>query len=203
MRERFLKRSYILFKRLHDTITFTAIDPTQVSSTLSYGTYPTPFGRCLIVHHDNMLWSLSFFEEEQEETHLNNIKKEFPKRTWAHDPHGVTMLGEQIFSNLHDSIPMHGILCGSPFQIAVWKQLFQIPSGTTMSYRKVAKDLAMPQATRAVAHAIGRNNIAYIVPCHRVIGSDGTLRGYRWGITCKKLILLHENAQILRSSKMI
>ncbi len=81
---------------------------------------------------------------------------------------------------------------GTPFQQEVWKLLYQIPFGKTISYMDLAKQIGDPKATRAVANANGKNNIAIIVPCHRVIGSDRTLTGYAGGLWRKKWLLEHE-----------
>lgn len=88
------------------------------------------------------------------------------------------------------SVPL--ILTGPPFQQNVWKELLNIPYGTTRSYSEQAAALGIPEAVRAVAGANGRNRIAIIVPCHRVIGSDGRLTGYGGGIKRKEWLLDHE-----------
>jgi AraC family transcriptional regulator of adaptative response/methylated-DNA-[protein]-cysteine methyltransferase len=81
---------------------------------------------------------------------------------------------------------------GTAFQSRVWKALREIPLGETASYSEVAKDLGEPRATRAVASACARNQVALLIPCHRVVASDGTLAGYRWGLTRKRELLSRE-----------
>jgi methylated-DNA-[protein]-cysteine S-methyltransferase len=81
---------------------------------------------------------------------------------------------------------------GTPFQRAVWSELLRIPFGETVSYGEIAARIARPRAVRAVGAANGRNPIALIVPCHRVIGSDGTLTGYGGGLPTKRWLLAHE-----------
>src|SRR5699024_5673425 len=83
---------------------------------------------------------------------------------------------------------------GTSFQQKVWKALGDIPYGTTISYLDLAKTLGDPKAVRAVAAANGKNPIMIVVPCHRVIGSDGSLTGYASGIWRKKWLLEHEHA---------
>ena len=80
-------------------------------------------------------------------------------------------------------------LLGTPFQQSVWRALLAIPVGVTRSYAQIAIDLAAPSAVRAVGGAVGRNPVSVIVPCHRVVGSDGSLTGYAGGIE-RKLVLL-------------
>lgn len=82
---------------------------------------------------------------------------------------------------------------GTDFQKKVWKKLLEIPYGTTTSYLKLSKDLGDEKAIRAVASANGKNPLWIIVPCHRVIGSDGSLTGYAGGLHCKKWLLDLEN----------
>ncbi len=81
---------------------------------------------------------------------------------------------------------------GTDFQIAVWQDLLTIPYGTTKSYIDIARDLGDPNSVRAVGTANGRNKIAIIVPCHRVIGSSGSLTGYAGGVWRKDWLLKHE-----------
>lgn len=86
---------------------------------------------------------------------------------------------------------------GSPFQQGVWQALQQIPPGQTTHYGALALALARPQAARAVGAAVGRNPLSVIVPCHRVLGRDGSLTGYAGGIERKRWLLAWERAQTL------
>lgn len=83
---------------------------------------------------------------------------------------------------------------GTPFQQRVWKALAEIPYGKTRSYLELARELGDQKAVRAVAAANAKNPLWIVQPCHRVIGSDGDLRGYAWGIERKKWLLNHESA---------
>jgi methylated-DNA-[protein]-cysteine S-methyltransferase len=83
---------------------------------------------------------------------------------------------------------------GTGFQQRVWAALRTIPAGTTWSYARLAREVARPSATRAVGAANGRNPIALVVPCHRVIASDGTLGGYGGGLEMKRWLLRHERS---------
>ncbi len=85
---------------------------------------------------------------------------------------------------------------GTDFQNAVWSMLREIPYGALRSYRDIAKSLANPKAVRAVGAANGRNPIPIVVPCHRVIGSDGSLTGFAGGLEVKKALLLLEQETI-------
>jgi methylated-DNA-[protein]-cysteine S-methyltransferase len=89
-----------------------------------------------------------------------------------------------------DSIPVE--LNGTPFQKDVWQALRRIPAGTTISYSELAQRVGEPNAVRAVGTANGANPVAVIVPCHRVIGSNGSLTGYGGGLDRKQWLLVHE-----------
>ncbi|MFM8610744.1 MAG: methylated-DNA--[protein]-cysteine S-methyltransferase [Burkholderiaceae bacterium] len=84
---------------------------------------------------------------------------------------------------------------GTAFQQAVWQALLDIPVGSTVSYSDLAQRIGRPQSVRAVAAAVGRNPISIIVPCHRVVGRDGSLTGYAGGIERKAALLAHEGAR--------
>lgn len=91
-----------------------------------------------------------------------------------------------------DTVPVE--TGGTPFQRAVWQELRRIPVGTTLSYSELAARLGRPEAVRAVGHANGSNPICIVVPCHRLVGSDGTLTGYGGGLERKRWLLKHEAA---------
>lgn len=82
---------------------------------------------------------------------------------------------------------------GTPFQLAVWDALRRVPAGTTTTYGNLAGLLGMPSAARAVARACAANPLAGAIPCHRVIGRDGSLTGYRWGLERKAMLLARES----------
>ncbi len=88
------------------------------------------------------------------------------------------------------SVPMHAE--GTAFQKSVWKAMGRIPYGRTKTYAALAKDIGKPKAVRAVGSACGKNPLLVIVPCHRVVGSNGSLGGFSAGISTKKLLLAHE-----------
>jgi len=89
-----------------------------------------------------------------------------------------------------DAIPV--AFGGTPFQNRVWNALRTIPAGTTLSYGALAERIGSPQAVRAVGRANGSNPIGVVVPCHRVIGADGSLTGYGGGLSRKRWLLEHE-----------
>lgn len=84
---------------------------------------------------------------------------------------------------------------GTNFQIKVWEALIRVPPGALLSYEQLARAIGAPQATRAVASAVARNPIAYLIPCHRVIRKTGAFGEYHWGETRKKAMLVWEAAR--------
>jgi methylated-DNA-[protein]-cysteine S-methyltransferase len=99
---------------------------------------------------------------------------------------------EDYFAGRRQDFDLPLVPAGTAFQRAVWDELLRIPFGATTSYGQVAERLGRPRAVRAVGAANGRNPIAIIVPCHRVIGSDGRLTGYGGGLPTKQWLLAHE-----------
>ncbi|MBN1937224.1 MAG: methylated-DNA--[protein]-cysteine S-methyltransferase [Anaerolineae bacterium] len=99
---------------------------------------------------------------------------------------------DEYFSGVRRVFDLPLGLHGTEFQQRVWRQLLEIPYGQTASYAEVARALGNPQAVRAVGLANGKNPISIIVPCHRVIGSDGNLVGYGGGLWRKEWLLKHE-----------
>lgn len=92
-----------------------------------------------------------------------------------------------------DAVDVHW--AGTAFQVSVWQELRKIPAGETRTYQQIADALNKPTAARAVGTAIGQNHIAVLIPCHRVVRSDGHLAGFRWGTERKRALLAQESAQ--------
>lgn len=103
---------------------------------------------------------------------------------------------DEYFANRLQRFESPLLLCGTDFQQSVWNELQQIQYGKTMSYLDLSKKLGNPDAIRAVASANGANAISIIVPCHRIIGSDGDLVGYAGGLDAKKKLLQLEGVNI-------
>lgn len=99
---------------------------------------------------------------------------------------------EEYFKGTRTNFDLPFIAQGTFFQEKIWKELQNIPYGATISYKELAKRIGNPKSVRAVGTANGRNPISIIIPCHRVIGSDGSLTGYGGGIDKKRWLLEHE-----------
>jgi methylated-DNA-[protein]-cysteine S-methyltransferase len=103
----------------------------------------------------------------------------------------------EYFQGSRKSFDLDLDLHGTDFQISVWQELQRIRYGTTISYRQLAERIGRPSATRAVGLANGRNPVPIIVPCHRVIGADGSLTGFGGGLHIKRALLVHEGALLI------
>lgn len=129
------------------------------------------------------------------ETHLQAIVFE-EKKGQEMDAHPILQRAakqlEQYFDGKLQTFDLPVLQPGTAFQQKVWDLLYQIPIGKTLSYQELAKRYGDLKAIRAVASANGRNNLAILVPCHRVIGSNRTLTGYAGGLWRKKWLLEHE-----------
>lgn len=101
---------------------------------------------------------------------------------------------EQYFAGTRREFDLELAPVGTPFQLAAWQALRTIPFGGTRSYQQQAAAIGRPQAMRAVGAANGRNPLPIVVPCHRVIGKDGSLVGFGGGLSCKRWLLAHEAA---------
>ena len=144
--------------------------------------YKTPIGTAKIVGDFNGIQSVSVLDDDIE------TSKEIP--ICLQD---CVLQLEEYFKGKRDSFNLTVNPKGTKFQIKVWKELLNIPFSKTKSYLEQSKALGDVKAIRAVASANGKNPIWIIIPCHRVIGSDGSLTGYAGGIWRKKWLLAHEN----------
>ena len=118
--------------------------------------------------------------------------------TWREDPAAFAEIAAALDAELAGTpgpgeIPV-AFRAGSPFQRRVWTELRTIPRGSTVTYGELATRIGMPGAARAVGAAVARNPVAIVVPCHRVVGADGSLTGYAGGIERKRALLAMEGA---------
>lgn len=128
---------------------------------------------------------------------LEELYAAFPKARFANDERRLREWFERIRDFVllpREALNLPIDVQGTAFQASVWKILRKIPLGKTVSYKDVAERLGNLEAVRAVASACARNRIALLIPCHRVVGSDGRLAGYRWGLERKATLLEREGA---------
>ncbi len=157
----------------------------------------TPLGTMIACADENGICMLEFSDRKALPTELKEISKYFDANIiQGENPHFETLekeLSEYFDGNLKDFKVLLSLV-GTEFQKNVWEVLRKIPYGTTRSYAQQAEILGTPKAVRAVANANGMNKISILIPCHRVIGSDGTLTGYGGGIWRKQKLLELEKA---------
>ncbi len=155
----------------------------------------TPVGEMVAGATDEGICLLEFSDRKMLNTEYKDIKKYF--NTGIEDGENKHLEDMKIqlneyFEGKRKTFDLQLLTPGSPFQKLVWKELMNIPYGYTRSYKEQAEALANPGSIRAVARANGMNRIAVIIPCHRVIGTDGQLTGYGGGLKRKKWLLEHE-----------
>lgn len=126
------------------------------------------------------------------ETHLINIQFTQPQKALLQTTELLSMATIQLdeyFQGKRTTFSLPFKLTGTPFQLAVWKELQNIPYGQTTSYKEIAQKINKPKAYRAVGMANNKNPLPIIIPCHRVIGSNGKLIGYAGGLNLKNYLL--------------
>jgi len=158
---------------------------------MNYGFYTSPFGTCCMAFTTESLSALIFADKE--EIALADLQRRFPGVDFTEESEQAKLLGDKIFK-LKEPVG----LCpqGTFFQQLVWKALQEIPAGETRTYAQIADAIGRPKAVRAVGTAIGANPIAYLIPCHRVVRTDGGLGGYRWGLALKQQMLRAEGVNL-------
>ncbi|CAG9000363.1 MAG: Bifunctional transcriptional activator/DNA repair enzyme Ada [Candidatus Celerinatantimonas neptuna] len=158
--------------------------------------FTTPLGPMFICATEQGICLLEFTDRRMLEREFTDLQKRLKTTIIAGQPPLIEQAKQQIgdyFSGTLQQfdLPLH--TPGSDFQNMVWQELQQIPYGQTRSYKQQAQHIGRPQSVRAVANANGMNRIAIIIPCHRVIGSNGSLTGYAGGLARKKWLLEHES----------
>lgn len=159
-----------------------------------YGVHDTPFGKCLVGVGEGGICHISFFLSDPQ-AHMENFKKIWQSPKNRRDDGKTFEVLREVFFSLGKQSPAI-LLLGTRFQLRVWEKLLEVKEGETLSYSELAESIGAPAAVRAVSNAVAGNPIAYLVPCHRVIGKAGDLHGYRWGLDVKRAILEHEGVSL-------
>jgi AraC family transcriptional regulator of adaptative response/methylated-DNA-[protein]-cysteine methyltransferase len=169
---------------------------------MAYGFHASPFGEALLIATARGLAGLAFVDEDKAQTRadtLADMTRRWPKARLLAAPERTAPLARAIFNPADRSRerPVRLVLIGTDFEVRVWETLLKIPMGRAVSYRDIACHLAQPSAARAVGAAVGRNPLSFVVPCHRVLGSDGSLTGYHWGLTRKRALIGWEAGRLV------
>ena len=184
--------------RLHDlALKIEAMTPGDYAKggaglTITYGFHPCPFGIALVMATPRGLCGLGFGDEGEEKAMLADMESRWPRAHFVEDDAATAAMARRVFAATGSDTPLGLHLLGTPWQIKVWQALLAIPSGKVTTYGSIARKLAAPRASRAVGTAVGRNPISLLIPCHRVLGSDGALHGYHWGLVRKRAMLAVE-----------
>lgn len=161
---------------------------------VAQATLPSPLGPLLLGATERGLAYLWFVDPEFHQTNTLHAPED-PAQRWiaaASNELQHYWAGE-CPTRFRVPLDLHG----TPFQVAVWKALLEVPPGRTSTYGAIARRVGAPQGARAAGAAIGRNPVAIIVPCHRIVGSDGSLTGFASGLPRKERLLQHEGALLV------
>jgi methylated-DNA-[protein]-cysteine S-methyltransferase len=154
--------------------------------------YSSPVGSLQIIVKDGFVSGIIFLDEREEKIHPDIHESDLSSLDQATLQKCAQQLDEYFLSKRKEfTFPMKQ--SGTAFQQNVWNELLKIPYGKTISYLQLARQIGNVKSIRAVGAANGRNNLPIVIPCHRVIGSDGSLTGYAGGLWRKKWLLEHEN----------
>jgi AraC family transcriptional regulator of adaptative response/methylated-DNA-[protein]-cysteine methyltransferase len=161
--------------------------------TIDFTLTASPLGRLLVARTARGLCSVSLADSDS--SLVRNLRKEFPRAELRRDRNGMTSWVRAIVRYLEGRQPQFDMpldVRGTAFQLRVWEELRRIPYGQTRTYGEVARAVGKPGASRAVGNACGRNPVALVIPCHRVVREGGALGGYGFGIERKRRLLAQE-----------
>lgn len=180
--------------RLHDLfVTIEGMTPGEYKNggehlVIHYQFSESIFGKLIVASTAKGICHLAFINDETQA--LSILKSNFPRARYHQLKDPMHEQALTIFKSDWQELPSIKLhLKGSPFQLKVWETLLHIPSGKLTTYGTIAQHIKKPNASRAVGTAIGDNPVAYIIPCHRVIQSSGSLGGYHWGLTRKSAMI--------------
>jgi AraC family transcriptional regulator, regulatory protein of adaptative response / methylated-DNA-[protein]-cysteine methyltransferase len=163
---------------------------------IAYMLTDSPLGRMLVAATGVGLCAVYFGEDA---ALLQDLRAEYPRATFVWDREILRTSVDAILNHLRRSRPRRLDLSidveATAFQVRVWEALRAIPYGQTRSYAEIAAAIGEPRAVRAVARACAANPVALVVPCHRVVKSNGEMSGYRWGVKRRRVLMQHERRQ--------
>jgi AraC family transcriptional regulator of adaptative response/methylated-DNA-[protein]-cysteine methyltransferase len=183
--------------RLHDLfVTHEAMSPGEWKAggqglTVTYGFHPCPFGMALVMTTPRGLAGLALADAGKERSALTDMRKRWPNAKYVEDFAATAATARRIFDQQlwKPEQPLRVVLIGTDFEVRVWEKLLTVPMGALTTYSDLATKAGSPKAARAVGAAVGKNPICFVVPCHRVIGKNGDITGYHWGLTRKRAML--------------
>lgn len=185
--------------RLHDLfVSLEAVTPGEYRTggaglRIDAGFHDTPFGECLIGLTERGICGLSFVEGKRDDAWAD-LELRWPGASVAESSRRTSQVAQEIFEPLgaRQGRPLGLLVRGTNFQVQVWNALLRIPPGRFAAYEDLAHAVGSPRAMRAVGTAVGRNPVAFLIPCHRVIRANGAIGGYRWGLPRKRAMIAWE-----------
>ena len=160
-----------------------------------YGYHSSPFGMCFIAVSEKGICDLHFIDEDQTRNEYLLFQQKWPFATLIHQPDFTQNFIKKIFGRTSDDNSKLNLLVqGTDFQIKVWEALVKIPFAGVTSYQDVAKSIGHHSSIRSVASAAGKNPILYLIPCHRIIKTDGTVGNFQYGKVRKRTMIAWEMA---------
>lgn len=185
--------------RLHDLfVSLEAMSPGEYKKggaglQIDYGVHPTPFGQSLIAMTERGVCALQFvdvaLDDGDEPVAERRLKAAWPNAQLVCNQQVTADMCDRIFRATKPQAPLVLHVKGTNFQIQVWRALLQIPFAGITTYQGLASAIGRPTAARAIGNAVGKNPVAYLIPCHRVIRESGDMGGYRWGLERKAALL--------------
>ncbi len=167
------------------------MDAGEIDSVkIEYEFLPTPYGQIIAASTPKGICYISF--EEDQKIAVKKLKAQFSNSSLLHQKSIFSDVIPAVFNDEKISTPIKLHLKGTKFQLKVWKALTEIPRGRLKTYQDIAHAVESPKSARAVGAAVGRNLVAYLIPCHRVIRADGVLGGFMWGAARKKAMIGRE-----------
>ncbi len=175
----------------HEAMTPGAYKVRGEGIAIRWAFHSSPFGSALVMATDLGLAGLAFADPGTEQSALADMKMRWPRATYLEDKAATASYARRVFDKTtwRPNQPLRVVMIGSDFEIRVWETLLKLPIGKATTYSDIAAHIGKPGAARAVGAAVGKNPISFVVPCHRVLGKGGDLRGYHWGLTRKRAIL--------------
>lgn len=162
---------------------------------INYSFFNTLFGEMMMASTPKGVCYIGFSNDK--ERLMRELTRLFPKATYKEQTDDFQQKALLLFSlEREPSEPIKLHLKGTNFQLSVWKALLKIPFGTLTSYAKIARQVDKPKASRAVGTSVGSNPVSFLIPCHRVVCSNGNLGGYHWGLPRKITMIEWEAAQL-------
>lgn len=186
--------------RVHDLfVSVEAVTPAEFRSNgrgveIKYGFHESPFGDCFIAQTARGICAISFVEATRDRV-LEEFRQKWVNASITEDIHSTAKVAGKLFDLNNPGRKFHLLLKGTPFQLKVWEALLKIPMGLVTSYGSLASAIGKPGAMRAVGSAVGSNPVSYLIPCHRVIRSEGIIGNYHWGPLRKTAMLGWEKAK--------